>query len=210
MSTAVHPQAGVDHTDVAYVARKIATLGVIETVLVLVIGLVSKYLDPPVETVLLAVLITGGVLTVTLVPGLWTRARTIEEGIAGAAGIGLGAAWVFLVFDVAILQPIHLYTDRWLAIGGGSNWWYHPVWWLVGTYLPWFGSWILANQATRTGSPNPVAAAVSALIFTVVCAVVGILAHVPGAGWTLGTFGVAFLPGLALATLVSVLGARRK
>ena len=42
-----------------------------------------------------------------------------------------------------------------------------------------------------------------------VCAVVAVLIHFPGAGWNLGTFGVAFLPGLALATLASGMGAKR-
>jgi hypothetical protein len=36
-----------------------------------------------------------------------------------------------------------------------------------------------------------------------------VLAHFPGAGWNLPTFGVAFLPGLALTTLLTGLGARR-
>ena len=36
------------------------------------------------------------------------------------------------------------------------------------------------------------------------------VARVPGAGWNLGTFGVAVLPGLALATAIAALGARRK
>ena len=76
-------------------------------------------------------------------------ARTIE-GIAGAAGIGLGAAFVFLLLDVVLLQNIGTYTNRWWQIGG-SNWWYHPIWWMVGTFLPWFGAWILANQAARNG-----------------------------------------------------------
>ena len=85
----------------------------------------------------------------TLLPGIWTRARTIE-GIAGAAGIGLGAAFVFLLVDVVLLQNIGTYTNRWWQIGG-SNWWYHPIWWMVGTFLPWLGAWILANQAERNG-----------------------------------------------------------
>ena len=85
----------------------------------------------------------------TLLPGIWTRALTIE-GIAGAAGIGLGAAFVFLLIDVVLLQNIGTYTNRWWQIGG-SNWWYHPIWWMVGTFLPWIGAWILANQAARNG-----------------------------------------------------------
>src|SRR4029079_11961055 len=89
---------------------------------------------------------------VTLLPGLWTRARTIE-GIAGAAGIGLGATVVFLLVDVTVLQNIGTWGNRWREIGGGSDWWYHPVWWMVGTFLPWFGAWMLANQLTR-GAPG--------------------------------------------------------
>jgi hypothetical protein len=208
MSAAVHPHASADHTEVSFVVRSAIKLGLLESLFVLLIGFGSKYLDGMAETAILSVLVAAGVLTVTFLPGTWTRARTIE-GIAGAAGIGLAAAWVFLVVDVAVLQNIGLYTHRWRDIGGGSNWWYHPVWWMVGTYLPWFGSWMLASRAARGGG-SPAGAAASAVVFTIICAVVAVLIHFPRAGWNLGTFGVAFLPGLALATLVSVLGARRK
>ena len=145
----------------------------------------------------------------SLLPGLWTRPRTIE-GIAGAAGIGLGAAIVFLLIDVTLLQNIGTYGHRWLDLGGGSNWWYHPVWWMVGTFLPWIGAWILANQlATGEAASRRSAAFGLALGVRRGLAVVAVLIHFPGARWDLGTFGVAFLPGLALATLLSGLGAKR-
>jgi len=206
MSAAVPARASADHTEIPFIVRAAIKLGVFEAVAVAVIGLASIYLDGAAETAVLSVLVTAAVLVVTILPGLWTRPRTIE-GIAGAAGIGLAAAWVFLVLDVALLQRVGLYTNRWLAIGGGSNWWYHPVWWMVGTFLPWMGAWQLANQGER---PNPVAVALGSIAFAVACAVVAVLSHFPGAGWNLGTFGVAFLPGLALATAVSVLSSRRK
>jgi hypothetical protein len=208
MSTAVHPRAGADQTDIPGIVRASVKLGILESIFVVVIGLASIYLEGVAETAVLGALVLAGVLLVTLLPGIWTKAETIE-GIAGAAGIGLAAAWIFLVVDVAVLQPIGLYTNRWLAIGGGSNWWYHPVWWMVGTFLPWCGAWQLANQAAR-GTTNPAVVAVTSLAFTAVCGVGAVILHFPGAGWNLGTFGVAFLPGLALATLVSVLGARGK
>ena len=141
MSAAVHAHAGADHTELTYVLRAAVKLGILESVAVLVIGSVSKYLDGVAETALLAVLLTAAIAAVAFLPGLWTRATTIE-GIAGAAGIGLAATVVFMVFDVALFQPFGLYTNRWLEIGGGSNWWYHPIWWMVGTYLPWLGAWI--------------------------------------------------------------------
>jgi hypothetical protein len=207
MSAAVHPQA--DQTDLPYVVRAAVKLGIFESVAVLVIGLVSRYVDGVVEQGLLLVLVTAAVLTVTFLPGIWTRALSIE-GISGAAGIGLAATVVFLIVDVAFFQPFGLYTHRWRDIGGGSNWWYHPIWWMVGTYLPWLGAWILANLTSRGRTPSLIAAAIPVLLFTALSTAVAVVLHVPGAGWTVGTFGVAFLPGLALATVVSVLGARRK
>jgi hypothetical protein len=208
MSAAVPVQTGVDQTEIPDILRGTIKLGIFESVAILVIGLVSKLLDGPVEVILLSILVTAAVLVVTIVPGIWTRASTIE-GIAGAAGIGLAATWVFLLVDVSFFQPFGLYSNRWLQIGGGSNWWYHPVFWMVGCFLPWLGAWQLAAHRS-SGQPSPVKAAVTSLVFTALCGVAAILLHVPHAGWNLGTFGVAFLPGLALATLVTVLGARRK
>jgi F0F1-type ATP synthase assembly protein I len=81
---------------------------------------------------------------------------------------------------------------------------------MVGTYLPWLGAWILANQAAKGSTPSFAAGSVLVVICTAISTVVAVMLHVPGAGWNVGTFGVAFLPGLALATVASVLGASRK
>lgn len=207
MSTAVHPRAGADQTDVPGVVKAAAKLAVLEGVFVILIGLSTIYLEGMAETAVVGALLLVGVLLVTLLPGIWTKAETIE-GIAGAAGIGLAASWLWMFIDIP-LQFLGFYTNRWLAIGGGSNWWYIPVWWMVGTFLPWMGAWQLAAQA-RKGASNPAMVAVFSLICTAIVGVGAVLFHFPGAGWNLGTFGVAFLPGLALATLVSVLGARGK
>jgi hypothetical protein len=208
MSAAVQPRPNADQTDIPGIVRASVKLAILEAFFVLAIGLGTINLEGTVETVVVGVLLLIGVLAVTLLPGIWTRAETIE-GIAGAAGIGLAAAWIFLLIDIALFQPFGLYTNRWREIGGGSNWWYHPVWWMVGTFIPWCGAWQLANQSAK-GAPSPVRVAIASLAFSVVCAVGAVITHFPGAGWNLGTFGVAFLPGLALATLVSVLGARGK
>ncbi|MEP7175749.1 MAG: hypothetical protein ABI860_04300 [Gemmatimonadales bacterium] len=209
MHSAVELRTDHDLTNVPAIVRGATILGLLEAAIVLVISLVSRFLpNGPVQTVILALIVIVGLALVTLLPGLWTRPVTIE-GIAGAAGIGLGAAVVFLLIDVTVLQNIGTYGHRWLDLGGGSNWWYHPVWWMVGTFLPWMGAWTLANQLVKRGAVAPGAAFGIALALAAVCAVVAVLVHFPGAGWTLGTFGVAFLPGLALATLLSGLGAKR-
>jgi len=209
MNPVVERRADFDVTDVPSIVNGAVKLGLLECGLVLLISLVSHLLPNGVlQTVILAVLVVIGLAAVSLLPGLWTRARTIE-GIAGAAGIGLGAAVVFLLVDVTVLQNIGTWGNRWREIGGGSDWWYHPVWWMVGTFLPWFGAWILAGQLERSGTVSPAVAFVTAMACAVVLAVVAVLIRVPLAGWNLGTFGVAFLPGLALAKVLTGLGTRR-
>jgi hypothetical protein len=207
MDSAAELHGDHDLTDVPSIVRGAVLLGLFETVAVLLISLAYRFLAGPLETIAVAVLLLLGLAPVTLLPGIWTRARTIE-GIAGAAGIGLGAAFVFLLLDVALLQHIGTYTNRWWQIGR-SNWWYHPIWWMVGTYLPWFGAWILANQVERNGRISAPAAFGTAIAFALVAGVVAVLIGFPRAGWNLRTFGVAFLPGLALATGLSALGGRR-
>ena len=197
-----------DVTAVPAIVAGSVKLGLLEAVLVLLFSLASRFLGGVLETVVCGLIVLVGVAAVSLLPGLWTRPRTIE-GIAGAAGIGLGAAGVFLLVDVMLLQNIGTYTNRWHEIGGGSNWWYHPVWWMAGTFLPWMGAWILANQTVKNGRPMAASAFAIALVLSIVVAMVAILLGFPGARWTLATFAVAFLPGLALAAIVSGIGKRR-
>jgi hypothetical protein len=209
MTSAMELRADHDLTDVPSIVRGAVKLGLFESVIVLLVSLVSRLLmDGVLQTVLIGAIVLVGLAGVILLPGLWTRPRTIE-GIAGAAGIGLGAAIVFLLVDVTLLQNIGTYGHRWWDIGGGANWWYHPVWWMVGTFLPWMGAWILANQLTRSAAVSPVGAFGLVIGCSVVLAIVAVLAHFPGAHWGVGTFGIAFLPGVALATVISGLGARR-
>jgi hypothetical protein len=148
-----------------------------------------------------------GLAATAFLPAIWTRPRTIE-GIAGAAGIGLGAALAFLVIDVIVLQPIGTYTNRWWEVGGGSNWWYHPVWWMGSSLIAWLGAFVVANHARKR--PDS-AVAVSAVIVAALAVMFGALAVIlgfPGAQWHVATFAVAVLPALALTTIVSGLGTR--
>lgn len=208
MTTAAELHGEHDITAVPAIVVGSVKLGLLESVLVLLFSLASRLLAGPLEMIVGAIILLVGVTAVTLLPGLWVRPRTIE-GIAGAAGIGLGAAGVFLLIDVILLQNIGTYSHRWLEVGGGSNWWYHPVWWMVGTFLPWMGGWMLANQLTRNGQFNIQNLVLTLLGLTLLVAVVAILIGVPRAGWNLGTFAVAVLPALALGTIATALGKRR-
>jgi len=197
-----------DLTGVPAIVAGSVKLGLLEGIAVLLFSLASRLLDGVVETIICGIILIVGVAAVSMLPGLWTRPRTIE-GIAGAAGIGLGATAVFLLVDVMLLQNIGTYTNRWYEIGGGSNWWYHPVWWMVGTFIPWMGAWLLANQTNRNGHPSAGQGLITALVLAVLIGAAATLLGFPGAHWGLGTFAVAFLPGLALATLISGIGKRR-
>ena len=197
-----------DLTGVPAIVAGSVKLGLLEGIAVLLFSLASRLLDGVVETIICGIILIVGVAAVSMLPGLWTRPRTIE-GIAGAAGIGLGATAVFLLVDVVLLQNIGTYTNRWYEIGGGSNWWYHPVWWMVGTFIPWMGAWLLANQTNRNGHPSAGQGLIIALVLAVLIGAAASALGFPGAHWGLGTFGVAFLPGLVLATLISGIGKRR-
>ncbi len=207
MTSAIQPRVTADHTDLKHLLRHAAMLGGVQAAAVLLFSLASRALEGTPELAVRAVIVLGGLAATTLLPGIWTRPRTIE-GIAGAAGIGLGATAVFLLLDVSLLQPLGTYTNRWREIGGGSNWWYHPVWWMAGTFLAWMGAFAQANQAARGGA-NPAGVFLLALVLAAVGGALGVVFGVPFAGWTLGTFAVAFLPGIALTALVTGLGGRR-
>lgn len=207
MTSVAQTSASADYTEVPHVVRTGIILGVIQSVLVFAFSLVSRFLAGTPELVLRAVIVLVGLAATVLLPGIWTRARRIE-GIAGAAGIGLMATGVYLLIDSLLLQHLGTYTNRWLAIGGGSNWWYHPVWWMVGTYLSWMGAWALANQADRGGA-NPVMVMVIAIVLTLLAGALAVVIHFPLAGWNLGTFSVAFLVGITLTVLVTGLGGKR-
>jgi hypothetical protein len=206
--TSMADQNDYDATTVPSIVVGSVKLGLIEAILVLLFSLASRLLGGVLETIVCALILLIGLGAVTMLPGLWTRARTIE-GVAGAAGIGLGASGVFLLLDIMLLQNIGTYSNRWYEIGGGSNWWYHPVWWMVGTFLPWMGAWLLANQADRRDHPAPAIGLFMALGLAAVTGILAVVLGFPGARWSLGTFAVAFLPGLALATIISGIGKRR-
>jgi hypothetical protein len=209
MTSALPMDASRDRTDVPTILRAGVKLALLQSVLIALFAVLQVRLEGTLELVVTGLIFLVGLAATIVLPGLWTRARTIE-GIAGAAGIGLAAALVFMVIDVALFQPLGLWTNRWLEIGGGANWWYHPVWWMVGTYLTWMGAFVLANQAAKSGSPSPVALVLGTIVLALVCLAIAVLIGVPRAGWNLGSFSVSVLPALALMTLVTSIGAPRR
>lgn len=111
--------------------------------------------------------VLAGATAVTFLPGQWVGARS-TQGIAGAAAVGLVGTVVFTLTDVILLRAIlHLYPWTWDAVGGGSGWWYLPVWWMYGTLLPWLGAIVIAGKAS-SGEASPLRVALPVLGFGLV------------------------------------------
>jgi hypothetical protein len=127
-------------------------LGLITTVGVAAFALLARVMDGTVETVVQSVLLLAGGVAFAFLPAVWTRPRT-ADGIAWASLVGLLGALVFTVFDTALFRPFDLYHWTWDEIGGGSGFWYVPVWWMGSTFLAWLGSWSVAASAAK-GEPS--------------------------------------------------------
>src|SRR5881396_570085 len=119
-----------------------------------------------------ALIVLAAGVAVAFLPAQWTAARS-TEGIAGAAALGLVATAVFSAIDIVLLRPFKAYPWTWDAIGGGSTWWYLPIWWMLGTFLAWMGGIVTAGGEATLGRR-----ALPALAATIVVALIVRLAGV--------------------------------
>lgn len=134
------------------------------------------------------IVLAAGV-AVSFLPAQWAGARDVE-GIAGAAALGFVGTLVFTLVDIVVLRPLKAYPWTWDAIGGGSTWWYLPVWWMLGTFLAWMGGIVTARQAARGAATlarvaGPVV--VATLVAVTLARGVGLGVTLPvlaGLGWT--------------------------
>src|SRR2546427_3429204 len=158
MSASFAPTA-TDRSDFRTVMLSGTKLGALTAAAVVLFLLVARFVP---ETGggrggLEALIVLAAAVLASFLPGRWTAARH-AEGIAGAAAIGLWGTIVFMAFDVVLLRPFKAYPWTWDAIGGGSSWWYLPIWWMLGTVLAWIGGIVSAQRAGRGETPLPRAA----------------------------------------------------
>src|SRR5216117_33762 len=126
-----------------------------------------------VTSFLLMVLVLAGGVAAAFLPGVFAASRTVQ-GVASAAAIGLWGTIVFMAIDIILLRPFHAFPWTWDAVGGGSTWWYLPIWWMLGTFLAWMGGVVTAGRAAHGGDvsipalalPVVVGAALIALVLT--------------------------------------------
>jgi hypothetical protein len=167
MSATLAPTT-IDRSDARTVLTGGTNLGVVTAVAVVLYLWVSKHVPAAgsLRGGVEALLVLGAGTAVTFLPGRWCAARSVE-GIAGAAGMGLWGAIVFTVVDIVLLRPLKAYPWTWDAVGGGSTWWYLPIWWMFATFLAWMGGTLTAtapdrSSLLRTAAPALIGAVVIA------------------------------------------------
>jgi hypothetical protein len=168
----------VDRADVRTIVTGGILLGILTTIGVTVFALLSRALSGTTEVLVQTVLIVAGGIVWSYLPAVWIRPRS-ADGIAWASMVGLLGALAFTVLDTAILRPLNLYHWTWDAIGGGSGFWYIPVWWMGSALVAWLGGYVVALVARRNAEPAPVAVGVQTALLAVllfaVTAATGIL-----------------------------------
>ena len=197
-------QTTTSGTDWRTVVRAGVNVGIVTVVGVVVFAMLSRVMAGGLETVVQSVLILAGGAVFAYYPSMLLPPRDVD-GIATVATIGLLGALVFTVVDTIVLRPLNLYHWTWDAIGGGSGFWYVPVWWMGSAFLAWLGAWVVA-RTSAAGEPHiPMLAAQSLGLGVVVGAIIMATGMIP---FHSSGFGLGFALGLALHVPLS--GVMRK
>jgi hypothetical protein len=182
--------ATADRSEFRHILLSGAIVGAVTAAAVVLFLLVSRLLSPGiVASVLLMLIVLAGGVAAAFLPGFFAASRTVQ-GVASAAAIALWGTIVFMAIDIILLRPFKAYPWTWDAIGGGSTWWYLPIWWMLGTFVGWMGAIVTSGRAARGGDPSIRSLALPA--------VAGGL----GAGLGLGLGGLMFMPVAAGAGFV--------
>jgi hypothetical protein len=169
MTAAAQPVAA-ERSDPRAIVGGGVILGVITAIGVVIFALASRPLEGMVETVVQISLVIVGGAVFAYFPSMRIQPRSVDS-VAWAALTGLMGALFFTVIDTAVLRPLDVYYWTWDEIGGGSGWWYVPVWWMGSAALAWLGAWVTANTANGGPVSIPPIAAQSAVISVVVFAI---------------------------------------
>ena len=134
------PASSNERRDLRTILTTGVMLGVFAAVGVAIFSLLSRALSGGVETVVQWLIALAGLAVASFLPARTMRPNSVD-GIAWATLAGFLGAVVFTFLDIALLRPLGLYSWRWDAIGGGSGWWYIPIWWMGSALVAWLGSW---------------------------------------------------------------------
>jgi len=203
MTTSAAP-AATDRSDFRTVMIAGAKTGALIGLAVVVFLVVTRALGPGAARAAGQTLVVlAAAAAAAFLPAFWAAPRT-TEGVAGSAAIGLWGTIVFSVIDIALFRPLRAYPWTWDAVGGGSTWWYLPMWWMLGTYLAWLGGLLWAQRQTRGGGEVsigrialPVVAGAVALAAVATLARLGIVLPVAAGGGFAITLTVLAVAGIA-------------
>ena len=203
MTTSAAP-AATDRSDFRTVMIAGAKIGALIGFAVVVFLVVTRALGPGAARAAAQTLVVlAAAAAAAFLPPFWAAPRT-TEGVAGSAAIGLWGTIVFSVIDIALFRPLRAYPWTWDAVGGGSTWWYLPMWWMLGTYLAWLGGLLWAQRQTRGGGEVsigrialPVVAGAVALAAVATIARLGIVLPVAAGGGFAITLTVLAVAGIA-------------
>src|SRR5882762_4341129 len=190
--------AATDRSEFRHILLSGTIVGVVTAVAVILYLVISRLLPPGIITsVLQTIIVLAGGVAAAFLPGFFAGSRTVQ-GVASAAAIGLWGTIVFMAIDIILLRPFKAYPWTWDAIGGGSTWWYLPIWWMLGTFLAWMGGLVTGGRAARGGDTAIRSLATPALLGGL------------GVGLGLGLAGILFMPiaagaGFALTLVVFAL-----
>lgn len=136
----------IDRSDVRHVLVSGTKVGLGVAAGIALLLAVGRFVPAGVVRVALDTLIVLAIGVIAgLLPGRWVAPRS-TDGVAAAAAIGLWGTVVFSAVDIIVLRNVRAYPWTWDAIGGGSTWWYLPIWWMLGTFLAWMGGLRAAGQ----------------------------------------------------------------
>src|SRR5258705_456759 len=194
--------ATADRSEFRHILVSGAIVGAVTAAAVVLFLLASRVLPAGIVSSLafMLIVLAGGVLAAFL-PGFFAAARTVQ-GVASAAAIGLWGTIVFMAIDIIALRPLKAYPWTWDAVGGGSTWWYLPIWWMLGTFVAWMGGLLTAGRAARGGPTSLLALATPVLLGAFVVTAAALLARV-------GVFlpvaaGAAFTATLTVLAVVAI------
>ena len=141
-----------DRSEFRHILLSGTIVGAVTGLAVIVYLAVARLVPPGIIAALLeTIVVLVAAVCATFLPGFLATSRTVQ-GIAGAAAIGLWGTIVFMAIDVILLRPFKAYPWTWDAVGGGSTWWYLPIWWMLGTLVAWLGGVVTAGRAARGGN----------------------------------------------------------
>ena len=196
MSATAAP-APSDRSDFRTVTTGGAAVGVLTAVAVVAFLAASRLL-PDVRGGVESLIVLAAGITVAFLPAQRTGARGVD-GIAGAAAVGLVGTVVFSAIDIVLLRPFKAYPWTWDAIGGGSTWWYLPIWWMLGTFLAWMGGIVTAAGSEATLGRRALPPIAATIVVALIVRLAGVTLALPVATGGAFTLVLAALALVALA-----------